>query len=70
MNLTQHSFDELIETQKKLVETLNHRMSSIEINVATMTTNVSWIKKIIFVGMTLLTGIFITLISIILKGII
>ena len=46
IKLTQENFEVFIKTQNKLVNTLNHRVTSIEKNVAKMQTNQKWMNKI------------------------
>ena len=53
LKLTQKSFDSLIES-------LNHRMTSIEHDV-------KWMKKILNWQIMLLSGIFVSLISVVIK---
>jgi len=46
VNLTQENFNDFIKTQKKLVETLNHRVTKIEKNVSKMQINQKWMNRI------------------------
>ena len=50
MRLTQKNFDDLCET-------LNHRMTEIENSVAVIRTDLAWIKKIAWAGLSVITTI-------------
>ena len=63
--VTQKCFEDISANQIKLIDILNHRMTKLEKNVLWIKTDVSWLKKILWVISGLLTSI---LIAIILKG--
>jgi len=46
VELTQQNFEAFIKTQNKLVNTLNHRVTSIEKSLTKMEVNQKWIKKV------------------------
>ncbi len=46
MILTQQNFEIFIKSQNKLVNTLNHRVTSIEKNLVKMQVNQKWMQRI------------------------
>ena len=46
VKITQQNFEAFIKTQNKLVNTLNHRVTSIESNLAKMQINQKWMQRI------------------------
>ena len=46
MKITQQNFETFIKSQNKLVNTLNHRVTSIESNLAKMQINQKWMQRI------------------------
>ena len=46
MKLTQQNFETFIKTQNKLVNTLNHKVTSIEKSLLKMQVNQKWMNRI------------------------
>ncbi len=57
MKLTQQNFEVFIKTQNKLVNTLNHRVTSIEKNIVKMQVNVKWMQRIGYYMAGIITAI-------------
>ena len=66
VKVTQNNFDQFLQNQSEFAQALNHRMSKIEADVSSVKTSVSWITKLMFIGVTILTAVFIAVVT---KGI-
>lgn len=43
-----HTFEDFCTNQEELIKILNHRMTNMETNMATIKNDVSWTKKILW----------------------
>jgi hypothetical protein len=58
--ITADTFEMMCKNQTELIDIMNHRLTKMEVNV-------SWIKKLMNVQTTLLTGTFLALLGIMVK---
>ena len=56
--MKQRQFDDFVRNQSKLIEILNCRMTGIEQSMISIKTDVSWLKKLLWIIVGLIGAIF------------